>query len=49
MTDLPTLSFDPLDGDGSGQDGIDVSVSILLSSLAVFIVYFYSFSILCFL
>lgn len=26
MSDLPTLSFDPLDGDGSGQDGLDVSV-----------------------
>lgn len=47
MTDLPTLSFDPLDGDGSGQDGIDVSVSILFSVAMIFIVCIYRFGVWC--
>lgn len=47
MTDLPTLSFDPLDGDGSGQDGIDVSVSILFSVVMFFIICIYIFGVWC--
>lgn len=34
MNDIPTLSYDPLDDDASGQDGLDVSLTARISLIA---------------